>query len=42
MEDDIDFELSVLQGIIKTTLDNEEYVFKFTEAFGNFGIDIPE
>jgi len=37
MEDDIDFELSVIQGIIKTTLSEEEYVFKFTEAFEKFG-----
>lgn len=37
MEDDIDFELSVIQGILKTTLDEEEYVFKFTEAFEKFG-----
>ena len=37
MEDDIDFELSVIQGITKTTLSEEEYVFKFTEAFEKFG-----
>lgn len=40
MEDEIDFELSVIQGIIKTTLDEEEYVFKFTEAFDKFGFEL--
>jgi hypothetical protein len=33
----LDYELSQIQGIIKPTLDEEEYIFKFTEAFENFG-----
>ena len=42
MEDDIDFELSVIQGITRTTLSEEEYVFKFTEAFEKFGFKFAE
>ena len=40
-------DLSEIQGILMTTLDEEEYVFKFTEAFQKFGfnyggIEIPQ
>lgn len=39
MEADLEYELSVIQAIIKTTLDEEEYIFKFTEAFHHFGFE---
>lgn len=42
MEDDIDFELSVIQGILRITLNEEEYIFKFTEALQRFGFEIPK
>lgn len=42
MEDDIDFELSFIQGILKITLNEEEYIFKFTEALQRFGFEVPK
>lgn len=39
MDLQLDYELSQIQGIIKPTLDEEEYVFKFTEAFQSFGFE---
>lgn len=37
MEDDIDFELSVVQDILKTDLSEEEYVSKAMELFKKYG-----
>lgn len=34
------YELRGIQGILKTTLNEEEYVFKFTEAFEDFGFEL--
>ena len=42
MDIQLDYELSNIQGILKTTLDEEEYVFKFTEAFQHFGFEPTE
>lgn len=39
MESDLEYELSVIQAIIKTTLNEDEYIFKFTEAFHHFGFE---
>lgn len=36
MDDEWEYELHSIQGILKTTLDEEEYIFKFTEAFDQF------
>ncbi|AWX31687.1 toll/interleukin-1 receptor domain-containing protein [Methanosphaera sp. BMS] len=39
MDIQLDYELSQLQGILKTDLDDESYISKFTEAFHSFGFD---
>lgn len=40
MDLELEFELSIIQGINKPTLDEEEYIFKFTEAFQKSGFKI--
>ena len=37
VDDEWKRDLSEIQGILMTTLDEEEYIFKFTEAFQKFG-----
>ena len=42
MDLQLEYELSNIQGILKTTLDEENYIFKFTEAFARFGFEAEE
>lgn len=40
MDDEWEYELHNIQGILKTTLDEEEYVYKYTSALSLFGFKI--
>ena len=40
MDDEWEYELHNIQGILKTTLDDEEYVYKYTNALKRFGFKV--
>lgn len=40
MDDEWEYELHNIQGILKTTLDEEEYVYKYTSALNQFGFKV--
>lgn len=40
MDKALEYELANIQGILKTTMDDDEYIFKFTNACKNFGFEV--